>query len=132
MNYTLAAAAKSVGMNTLLRVIKGSRTAGSPDEPDQCRVDAVETPPLVPAVTERRSDPGVTERDGGPYHAPWRAEVTARLALAEQRLADLKAMLEEMRTERDAWREQAQRLSLPKPTEASSTTSRWRWLRSTG
>jgi hypothetical protein len=33
-----------------------------------------------------------------------------RAALAEQRLADLNAMLDEMRTERDAWREQAQRL----------------------
>jgi hypothetical protein len=27
----------------------------------------------------------------------------------------MKAMLEDMRAERDAWREQAQRLALPKP-----------------
>ena len=32
---------------------------------------------------------------------------------------DLKAMLDEMRTERDAWREQAQRLALPKPEPAA-------------
>jgi hypothetical protein len=36
----------------------------------------------------------------------------------EQRLADLKVMLEELRGERDAWREQAQRLALPKPEPA--------------
>jgi hypothetical protein len=38
-------------------------------------------------------------------------------------------MLKELRGERDAWREQAQRLALPKP-EPKLTW--WRWLRSTG
>jgi hypothetical protein len=42
-------------------------------------------------------------------------------------LADLKLMLEEMRVERDAWREQAQRLALPAPAQTW-----WRWLRFTG
>ena len=37
-------------------------------------------------------------------------------------------MLNEMRTERDAWREQAQRLSLPKPNEQLKTA----WWRSAG
>jgi hypothetical protein len=40
----------------------------------------------------------------------------ARAVLAEQRLVDLKAMLEETRAERDAGREQAQRLALIPPT----------------
>jgi sulfur transfer protein SufE len=34
----------------------------------------------------------------------WLAELNARATLTEQRLADLKAMLDEMRTERDACR----------------------------
>jgi hypothetical protein len=38
-------------------------------------------------------------------------------------------MLDEVRTERDAWREQAQRLALPSSEPAMTW---WRWLRSTG
>jgi len=57
------------------------------------------------------------------------AELRARLTLAEERLTDLKAMLEDMRRERDAWREQAQTRLLPAP---AATMSWWRWLRKTG
>jgi hypothetical protein len=70
---------------------------------------------------------------------PWRAarladvkadeELRRRVALAEERLADLKAALEDMRAQRDAWQEMAQARIRPAPT---STTSRWPWLRSTG
>ncbi len=48
----------------------------------------------------------------------------AKLALAEERLFDLKAMLEELRGDRDQWREQAQRLALPSPGRRW-----WRWRR---
>ena len=44
-------------------------------------------------------------------------------------------MLSDIRAERDAWREQAQRLALPKPDEKPvepEPMSWWRWLRSTG
>jgi hypothetical protein len=52
-----------------------------------------------------------------------------RTAQAEERLSELKAMLEDMRSDRDAWRDQAQRLTLPSPQPSLSW---WRWLRSTG
>jgi hypothetical protein len=44
-----------------------------------------------------------------PFPAPVEtaAELRSRLALAEERLTELKAMLEDMRRDRDAWREQA-------------------------
>jgi hypothetical protein len=76
--------------------------------------------PLIgyPAVASQRCEGEQTPRDA-----------MARAALAEQRLVDLKLMLEEMRSERDAWREQAQRLALPKP---EAKVSWWRWLRTTG
>jgi predicted flap endonuclease-1-like 5' DNA nuclease len=38
--------------------------------------------------------------------------------MTQQRLAELKAMLDEMRMERDAWRDQALRLALPAPVPA--------------
>ena len=69
------------------------------------------------------------------------AEATVRAALAEERLSDLKAMLEEMRggieelkRDRDEWRTQAQtlRLALPKPEAKPAPMPWWQWLRSTG
>jgi hypothetical protein len=53
-----------------------------------------------------------------------------RAALAEGRLAELKEMLADMQRDRDAWRDQAQRLALPKPE--TKPTTWWRWLRTTG
>jgi hypothetical protein len=66
-----------------------------------------------------------------PFPAPREtmAELRARLTLAEERLTDLKAILEDMRRDRDAWREQAQTRLLPAP---AATMSWWRWLRKTG
>ena len=55
------------------------------------------------------------------------AELRTRVALAEERLTELKAMLEDMRRDRDAWREQAQTRLLPAPA-----VSWWRRLRTTG
>jgi hypothetical protein len=66
-----------------------------------------------------------------PFPAPneTMAELRTRLALAEERLSELKAMLEDMRRDRDAWREQAQTRMLPAP---AAPISWWRWLRTTG
>ena len=66
-----------------------------------------------------------------PFPAPVEtvAELRTRLALAEERLSELKAMLEDMRRDRDAWRAQAQTRLLPAPAAAMSW---WRWLRTTG
>jgi hypothetical protein len=65
-----------------------------------------------------------------PFPAPVEtvAELRTRLALAEERWTDLKAMLEDMRRDRDAWREQAQTRMLPAP---AATMSWWRRRRST-
>src|SRR5262249_56699058 len=66
-----------------------------------------------------------------PFSAPSEtmAELVTRVALAEERLTELKAMLEDMRRDRDAWREQAQTRLLPAP---AAPMSWWRWLRTTG
>jgi predicted flap endonuclease-1-like 5' DNA nuclease len=59
-------------------------------------------------------------------------------ALAELRavIADLRQgrdqTIADLRRERDEWREQAQRLALPKPEPEKSPMSWWRWLRTTG
>ena len=74
-----------------------------------------------------------------PTVQPWTVAATDALAqeraareLAEQRLADLKDILEEMRAQRDAWQAKAERLALPKPAVSVERKSLWRWLRTTG
>jgi hypothetical protein len=124
MAYTLAAAAAATGLNktSILRAIKSGKLSGTKDEFGQWHVEPVELHRVYPAqhcITD------TTQRDA----VPNAAAIEARAVLAEQRLADLKAMLDEIRTERDAWREQAQRLALPAPAPAMTW---WRWLRSTG
>jgi excisionase family DNA binding protein len=61
----------------------------------------------------------------------------ARAELAEQRLADLRAMYEDMKAQAGKWETVALRLSLPGPQpaetpEPAAKQSLWRWLRSTG
>ena len=66
-----------------------------------------------------------------PFPAPVEtaAELRTRLTLAEERLSELKAMLENMRRDRDAWREQAQTRLLPAP---AARMSWWPWGRTAG
>ena len=46
-----------------------------------------------------------------------------------ERLAELKALVDDLRRDRDAWRDQAQTRVLPAP---GAKMSWWQWLRSTG
>ena len=95
---------------------------------------------FYPALTDVTDGTGAEERavTGGDIGVL--AEATVRAALAEARLSDLKAMLEEMRggvedlkRDRDEWRTQAMRLALPRPEPALSPAPMtwWRWLRTT-
>jgi hypothetical protein len=66
-----------------------------------------------------------------PFPAPVEtvAELRTRLTMAEERLSELKAMLEDMRRDRDAWREQAQTRLLPAP---AARMPWWPWRRTAG
>ena len=66
-----------------------------------------------------------------PFPAPVEtvAELRTRLTLAEERLSELKAMLEDLRSDRDSWREQAQTRLLPAP---AARISWWPWRRTAG
>jgi hypothetical protein len=61
-------------------------------------------------------------------------ELEGRAKLAEERLADLKAQLEEMRRQRDKWQEQAERLALAPPPSTPAPVQPqprgwWPWRR---
>ena len=136
-------AARAVGMSktSILRSIRAGRISGTKDEFGQWCIEPCELHRVYPVLTDVTDGTGAEERavTGGDIGVL--AEATVRAALAEARLSDLKAMLEEMRggvedlkRDRDEWRTQAMRLALPKlePALSPPPTTRWRWLRSTG
>jgi len=108
MSYSLAQAAAATGLNktTLLRSIKSGRITGTKDALGQWQID--------PAELHRVYPPNIAQRHAAPQAAAV-LEAQHRAELAEQRLADIKTALEEMRQQRDAWQQQAERLSLPAP-----------------
>jgi hypothetical protein len=97
------------GKAILARAISGRLFTGT-NENGGCKVDGAEVGPTYPL----------------PAPVETRAELRSRLALAEERLTELKAMLEDMRRDRDAWREQAQTRLLAAPATAAPW---WRWVR---
>jgi hypothetical protein len=116
-----AARLTELGKTTITRAIKCSWLSARREKDSIYEVDQVDPP------SPRR------------LHAltPWRAarladlradeELRHRVALAEERLADLKVALEDMRAQRDAWQLMAQ--ARIRPPRASM---RWPWLRSPG
>jgi hypothetical protein len=142
MGYTLGQAARAVGMSktSIFRSIKAGRISGTKDEFGQWCIEPCELHRLYPAVTDETDSNGAEERPvtgGGDIGTL--AEATVRAALAEARLSDLQAILQEMRggiedikRDRDEWRTQAQRLALPAPIPSPQPQSWWRWLRTAG
>jgi hypothetical protein len=114
MSHTLATAAAACGVNksTVLRAIKSGRLSGAKDVHGEWRIDPAELHRVYPPV-EARNAAGTGARNDTQYLATAAiAEAHQRASLAEQRLSELKAMLSDMQADRDAWREQAQRLLL--------------------
>ena len=97
MAYTLGQAAKAVGMSktSILRSIKAGRIGAGRDEFGQWAIEPCEVHRVYPALTDDdgtgngEAERPVTGGDTG------LAELNARATLAEARLSDLKAMLEE-------------------------------------
>jgi hypothetical protein len=129
--YTLAAAAAACGVNksTVLRAIKSGKLSGTKDEHGEWHVEPAELHRVYPPVADAAAGTDALPHAAGNSTAL--AIAQQRAVLAEERLTEFKAMLEDMRCDRDAWRDQAQRLALPKPAEPTPV-SWWRWLRSAG
>jgi hypothetical protein len=81
------------------------------------------------AAQRANATPAAARRQDAMGDAAALAVAQQRAAQAEERLAELKALVDDLRRDRDAWREQAQARVLPAP---GAKISWWRWLRSTG
>ena len=116
---TLGAAARQLGVSkgTISKAIATGKLSATRREDGSWAIDGselaryLEVTALVPVRTIP-SEQVATE-----------AELRARADLAEQRLADLRSMYEDMKAQRDKWETVAQRLSLPapKPIETPET-----------
>ena len=102
MSYSLSEAATACGVykSTILRSIKNGRLTGTKDEFGQWRIEPAELHRVYPPAQSNGAD------GNGTRHGATVALIEAqhRAELAEHRLADLKAVLEDMRHDRDHWR----------------------------
>jgi excisionase family DNA binding protein len=111
MSYTLGTAAAAVGLNksTILRAVRSGKISATRTELGTWSIDAAELHRVYPAVRTQQNG----QRDA--------IDETPALIIAtlQQTIADLRA-------DRDAWRDQAQRLALPDGRERQGW---WRRLR---
>lgn len=144
MYFTLGTAAKHAGLSkgTISKAISsGKLTAQKSEDTGSYKIDPAELQRYMDAVSVQRATVekpvSLEDEERTATHSNTketlsetvyerrlkevqeRAELQARTKLAEERLSDLKAQLEEMREQRDQWREQAQRLALPAPAAAT-------------
>ena len=118
MGITLKEASERVGVTrqTLMKAIKNGRISAEKSEKGEWRVEPIELFRVWPPVNgvQQPIQPILTDGD----------TITLQ---AENRL--LRAQLDEIREERNAWREQAQRLAL---TDQRQTAQRGLWSRLRG
>ena len=126
MSYTLSAAAAATGLNktSILRAIKSGKISGSKDEHGYWQVEPAELHRVYPPAAKLGEDTGAAQREAA-FDAVAAAELQFRVALAEQRLSDLKADLDDMRSQRNSWQAQAERLAL---ADERARRSWWRRL----
>jgi excisionase family DNA binding protein len=150
---TLGEAAKQAGFSkaTLSRAVKdGKLSAQKSIETQSYKIDPAELFRWAEAmqVVRNRAEPESEKQSATPsensaktsetvfetrvQEVRERAEMEAAKRLAEERVADLKQQLEEMKRQRDKWQEQAERLALAPPTPVTVPESRgwWPWRRS--
>src|ERR1700719_3556636 len=107
-SFTLADAASGTGIfkSNIFSAIKSCRLNGARGEFGQLRIEAEE------------------------LHREL-AETRTRASLAEQRVADLTAMLDDVREQRDRWQAQANQLSSALTDQLRKAPRWWRWRRAT-
>ena len=123
MSYSLSEAATACGVykSTILRSIKTGRLTGTKNEFGQWRIEPAELHRVYPPAQCNGAD------SNGTRHGATAALVEAqhRAELAEQRLAMLTLVLDDLRPQRDKWQQQAERLTI---TDARARQPWWRRL----
>ena len=136
MGYTLGQAAKAVGMSktSILRSIKAGRISAGRNELGQWSIEPCELHRVYPALTDDNDTGNGTAERAVTGSDTALLEANIRATLLDQRIGDLKMMLDDMRGQRDAWQHQAEasQRALTDQREKAVSQSWWGWLRSTG
>ena len=124
MTYSLQQAADAAGVNksTVFRAIKAGKVSATRNGHDRWLIEPAEIHRVYPPATQGNRK---LKGDGNDTHQADLAEANQRAAMAELEVSLLRATTEDLRRDRDSWREQAQRLALPAPANARS--KRWWW-----
>jgi excisionase family DNA binding protein len=132
---TLGEAARMTGLGktTLARSIKAGRLSATRTDAGSYQIDAAELARVYPFPAPTTDATHATVAATGPVAHHATHDVTLRLALADERLSELKAALADMRDQRDKWQAQAERLALAAPltTPAPAPARSW-WKRLAG
>lgn len=128
MRYTLGTAAKATGKakTTIQRAIAKGRVSAERREDGGYSIDPSELHRVFPRLggeTVRRDS---EMDDTRPHDAT--PELRARIEALEAMLDRERAALDEVRVDRDAWRQQATTL-LAAPAKPPKKQSWWRWVR---
>jgi hypothetical protein len=124
--YTLGTAATAAGLSksTIHRAIKAGRISATKNDTGDWSIHPAELHRVFPPVTV---EPVPLERDATPQLeamvAKLEVEITALKGVSDL----LRCQLDDVRTDRDAWREQAARLALPAP-EVETKRPWWKRL----
>lgn len=109
MSYTLGEAAKATGKSksTISKAIKNGRVSANKGESGAFAIDPSELHRVYPATVEckqaePRRTPKVDSEDGGLIK-----ELQARLEATQERLNDKETVINDLREDRDRWRQQA-------------------------
>lgn len=117
MKLTLTQAAKEVGVSksTLSRAIDRGRLSADKDDLGRFHIEPAELFRVFTPVARNKAETQQVKQDASP-------DETHKTAALEKEIEHLKAMLAmvqeretDLKSERDNWRDQAQRLALPKP-----------------
>jgi DNA-binding MurR/RpiR family transcriptional regulator len=111
MKYTAGQAAKATGVATatITRALKSGRISGIKDEKGTWMIDVAELHRVFPPLAAQDAGTPLVKHDATPksIHA---------VAALERELDVLRETLSDVRTDRDKWRDMAERLSLAAPS----------------
>jgi hypothetical protein len=129
MRYSVPQAADVTGVNksTVFRAIKGGKVSAARKQHDNWLIEPAELHRIYPAAAAGNEK---IKRASDDAHQADLAEANQRAALAALEVSLVRATTEDLRSDRDSWREQAQRLALPAPANARSKLWWWRSRRS--
>ena len=104
-----AAAAAGISKSTLWRAIKSGRVSATRTDTGDYRVEPSELHRVFPPATaETRSTPPAMKRDATALEQAETALLEAQICALKDTAALLRTQLEDTRTDRDHWRDQAQ------------------------